>query len=94
MRGHCCTSPQFLCLITYESNEPVSEPEEQDHPILVTELEPPDEVAGTTIIPCISFHALNGFTVPSTLKISGKIHGKDLVVLIDGGSTNNFIQTR
>lgn len=44
--------------------------------------------------PCISYHALNGFPVPSTLKIAGKLFGKEVIVLIDSGSTNNFIQTR
>lgn len=32
--------------------------------------------------------------VPSTLKPEGKLHGQDIIVLMDGGSTNNFIQTR
>lgn len=58
------------------------------------EPEPPDIAVAEEGIPCISFHALNGYMVPSTLKIAGKIYGKELVVLIDSGSTNNFIQTR
>lgn len=93
-RGHRCTPPQFLCLMTDETEASSDEPEEQTPPILPTEPEPPDDAAEPGLNPCISFHALNGFTVPSTLKIAGKIHGKELVVLIDGGSTNNFIQTR
>ncbi|XP_039126949.1 uncharacterized protein LOC120263108 [Dioscorea cayenensis subsp. rotundata] len=94
IKGHRCAPSQFLCLMTEDSDEPVSETEKQDHPILATEPEPPDAVAEEATNPCISFHALNGLTIPSTLKITGKIHGKDVVVLIDGGSTNNFIQTR
>lgn len=32
--------------------------------------------------------------VPSTLKLSGSINGKEVIVLVDGGSMNNFIQSR
>lgn len=44
--------------------------------------------------PCISYHALTGHIVPSTMKLAGTINGRPVVVLIDGGSTNNFIQTK
>lgn len=57
-------------------------------------LEKPDpilEVMARGGTPCISFHTLIGVLVPSTLKIIGRIHFKEVVVLIDGGSTNNFI---
>lgn len=43
--------------------------------------------------PCISFHSLTRQLVPSTLKLSRTIHEQKVVVLIDGGSTNNFIQS-
>jgi len=32
--------------------------------------------------------------VPSTLKLAGKLNGHPVVLLIDGGSTNNFIQVQ
>lgn len=35
-----------------------------------------------------------GKLVPWTLKIASSINGKEVVVLVDGGSTNNFIQSR
>lgn len=35
-----------------------------------------------------------GKLVPSTLKLAGTINGQEVVVLVDGGSTNNFIQSR
>lgn len=44
--------------------------------------------------PCISFHTLNGVVVLSTLKLVDFINMQAITVLIDGGSTNNFIQTR
>ncbi|XP_011000836.1 PREDICTED: uncharacterized protein LOC105108282 [Populus euphratica] len=42
-------------------------------------------------IPEISFHALAGTTHPQTFRVIGKVGNKDLTVLIDGGSTHNFI---
>ena len=41
--------------------------------------------------PNISCNALAGITTPQTLKIEGHIKKKKLVVLIDSGSTHNFI---
>lgn len=38
-------------------------------------------------------YALTGFVVPSILKLSESINGQQVMVLIDDGSTNNFIQT-
>ena len=44
--------------------------------------------------PCISFYALTGQLVPSTLKLADTVNGHEVIVLIDGGSTNNFIQSQ
>lgn len=55
----------------------------QDQPDIVADPEPPDDTILPDNTPCISFHALNGFLVQSTLKIAGKIFGKEVVVLID-----------
>lgn len=52
----------------------------------------PDEEHPITL--SFSLHVLIGQVVPATLKISGSINGHEVVILIDGGSTNNFIQTR
>lgn len=42
----------------------------------------------------ISFHALMGHSIPQTLRVLGQIHKAQVAVLIDGGSTNNFIQDK
>ncbi|GJU57552.1 transposon ty3-G gag-pol polyprotein [Tanacetum coccineum] len=39
----------------------------------------------------ISFHAIFGSITPQTLRLPGKIKNKEVVVLIDGGSTHNFV---
>ena len=41
--------------------------------------------------PRISSHAFLGVTVPRTLKLYGSIKDTSLLILVDGGSTNNFI---
>jgi hypothetical protein len=42
----------------------------------------------------ISLHALMGHTIPQTLRFQGQLKGSPVVILIDSGSTHNFIQDR
>jgi hypothetical protein len=42
----------------------------------------------------ISLHALMGHTIPQTLRVLGLLKNSPVVVLIDSGSTHNFIQDR
>eukprot|EP00253_Pinus_taeda_P027082 PITA_27082 len=42
----------------------------------------------------ISCHALDGITTPQTIKIEGHIKKKMVIVLIDSGSTHNFIHCK
>ena len=42
----------------------------------------------------ISCNALAGITTPQTLKIEGQIKKKKVIVLIDSGSTHNFIHCK
>ncbi|GAU29612.1 hypothetical protein TSUD_164620 [Trifolium subterraneum] len=42
----------------------------------------------------ISFHAMSGTNVPTIIRIPGHLANHPVTVLIDGGSTHNFIQTR
>ena len=44
--------------------------------------------------PTISCNALVGITTPQTLKIEGHIKKKKVIVLIDLGSTHNFIHCK
>ena len=43
------------------------------------------------VIPEISFHAIAGTEHPQTIRVLGKLKNKNVMVLIDGGSTHNFI---
>ena len=42
-------------------------------------------------LPEISFHAIVGTKHPQTIRVLGKLKNKNVTVLIDGGSTHNFI---
>ncbi|KAL4355499.1 hypothetical protein GQ457_06G031360 [Hibiscus cannabinus] len=42
----------------------------------------------------VSFNALAGYSSLSTIRVIGKVQGHMLRILIDGGSTHNFIQSR
>ena len=44
--------------------------------------------------PTISFNALLGITTPKTIKIEGHIKEKKVIVLLDSGSTHNFIHCK
>ena len=44
--------------------------------------------------PTISCNALAGITTPQNLKIEGHIKKKKVIVLIDSGSTHNFIHCK
>lgn len=40
----------------------------------------------------ISLHSLVGNATTETLRVNGTIKNKEIVILVDGGSTHNFIQ--
>lgn len=73
-----------------ENDSPEIPPDPQctDEPV---ESPPPDDPPDPVTLPNILFHALIGQLVPSTLKLAAKINGHPVTLLIDGGSTNNFI---
>jgi len=43
------------------------------------------------IIPEISFHAMIGTDHPQTVRVIGQLRNKKVMLLVDGGSTHNFI---
>ncbi|KAH9735040.1 hypothetical protein KPL71_017615 [Citrus sinensis] len=77
--GHRCTKAQLLIL----------EAEEESEETLETV---PTEEASYD--PKITFYALTGWTTPQTMCVKAKIGPYEIIVLIDSGSTHNFISTR
>lgn len=83
-RGHQCSSKFFMLIA-----------EEEETTMGGNDLVPlpPDSSADINQSPTqISFHALSGHLAPETLRLVGQIVNHHVVILIDGGSTHNFVQ--
>ena len=76
--GHRCTKAQLLIL---EADEEYEE---------TLEAAPTEEATND---PKITFYALTGWTTPQTMYVKAKIGPYEIIVLIDSGSTHNFIST-
>jgi len=83
-RGHRCASRVFL-LVAAEDENPDPYIEDLD-----PAPESPDSPNPTTAQ--ISFNSLAGNLAPETLRLLGTTASHHVVILIDGGSTHNFIQ--
>ena len=88
--GHRCKGKMFA-LLQVEDNE---ETFPEDPEVLPMEpksrhLEPID-----LDLPEISFHALAGQPTATTLRLKGRLQNVEVQVLVDGGSTHNFVQER
>ena len=79
-RGHKCTPSLFL-FVTKEEDE-------SHEPDLVTAVSGIDELPPAQI----SLHAFSGHGAPETLRVFGVIGDRRVHILIDGGSTHNFLQ--
>ena len=77
--GHRCERPQLFMI--EDSPHMNTEDVEGAHP----------EQEHHEVIPEISFHAIAGTEHPQTIRVLGKLKNKNVMVLIDGGSTHNFI---
>ncbi|KAL9668312.1 hypothetical protein QQ045_002692 [Rhodiola kirilowii] len=85
--SHKC-KPRFLCMAMEEDEE--SSGGEEEPPGAKEEC----EEQGAELTPNISFHALQGCPVPRTLRLEGALAGRKVIILVDGGSTHNFVQSR
>eukprot|EP00253_Pinus_taeda_P022383 PITA_22383 len=84
-KGHKC-SEKKLFYIDCEEEEEKEQEISKEEDILQEQTLDKEEMNFT-----ISFNALVGITTPQTIKIEGHIKKKKVVVLIDSGSTHNFI---
>jgi len=83
-KDHKCREKKLFIL------EDSYEDDEEDEP----EEEPPTEKEEEEDTTTISLHALAGIAAPQTLKIVGYIKKQKVVILVDSGSTHNFINKK
>jgi len=88
--GHKCKEPKFFQIdaTDYSSNEEDPPLEEQEA------IEEDNQKEIVSDDPVISLHALAGISSPQTLKIRGFLKHRPVIVLIDSGSTHNFIHQK
>ena len=84
-QGHKCSEKKLFY------TEGPSE-EEEDEPILEEDRESGEESHDSQ--PIMSCHALSSFSAPETLKVVGLLKKQKVIVLIDLGSTHNFINKK
>jgi len=85
IRGDTSALLLFFLLIMEDNNE-MTEPHEQQLALPEIVPEPPPAQ--------LSFNALSGHVVLETLRMQGYIRGQLVSILIDGGSTHNFVHHR
>jgi hypothetical protein len=83
-KGHKCGEKKLFYIDCEEEEEQEQEQEpSQDENV--------EAISSEELTPTISCNALAGISTPQTLKIEGYIKKKKVIVLIDSGSTHNFI---
>lgn len=82
--GHKCASKVFL-LIAKDDDDGQEDHQHVDH------VPNPQEVIAPTPTQ-ISLHTLSDHLAPKTLYLLGQIAYQQVIILIDGGSTHNFVQ--
>ncbi|MCI14051.1 retrotransposon-derived protein PEG10-like [Trifolium medium] len=91
VQGHRCKRTFHLLIV--EPDEEVTDASTlQLHvpdPVIQVDIEDPEPDPAQ-----ISLHALMGHSIPQTLRVLGQICNNPVGVLIDSGSTHNFVQDR
>jgi hypothetical protein len=81
-KGHKCGEKKLFYIDCEEEEEQEQEPSQDENV---------EAILSEELTPTISCNALDGISTPQTLKIEGYIKKKKVIVLIDSGSTHNFI---
>eukprot|EP00253_Pinus_taeda_P003142 PITA_03142 len=88
--GHKCKEPKFFQIDATDYSSTEEDPPLEEH----EPLEEDNQQDNVSDEPVISLHALAGISSPQTLKIRRFIKHRPVVVLIDSGSTHNFIHQK
>jgi hypothetical protein len=90
--GHKCKEQKLFMAISKDvPKEDVKIPL-VDEPSLPDASEEPIEPPKVELL--IYLHSLNGFYAPQTLNLIGYINNRKVIILVDSGSTHNFIHRR
>jgi hypothetical protein len=81
-KGHKCGENKLFYIDCEEEEEKEQEPSQYENI---------EAISSKELTPTISCNALSRISTPQTLKIEGHIKKKKVIVLIDSGSTHNFI---
>lgn len=82
----------FFLLITEEPPDSIPNLfDEQPTSNAFDDTTPTDDPSNKALL---SLHALSGCTTASTIHLNGRISNYPVIILIDGGSTDNFVQQR
>jgi hypothetical protein len=90
--GHNCKEQNIFMAISEDIlEEDVETPLVSESPE-ITNITPPSDPP--EVEPVISLNALTGFSTPQTLKLISYIKHQKVIILVDSGSTHNFIHHR
>jgi hypothetical protein len=90
--GHKCKEQKLFMAISEDiSEEDVETPLVSESPE-TTDITPPSDPP--EVEPIISLNALIDFSTPQTLKLISYIKHQKVIILVDSGSTHNFIHLR
>jgi hypothetical protein len=87
----CKEQKLFMAIFEDISEEDIETPivsESTETPDITPPSDPPE------VEPIISLNALTVFSAPQTLKLISYIKHQKVIILVDGGSTHNFIHRR
>jgi hypothetical protein len=90
--SHKCKEQNLVMAISKDIPE-----EDVDTPLLpkspeITNINPPSDPL--EVEPIIFLNVLTGLSSPQTLKLIGYIKHQNVIILVDSGSTHNFIHRR
>ncbi|XP_026419641.1 uncharacterized protein LOC113315596 [Papaver somniferum] len=89
---HICAKPLTSILLILEmAPEKNSEGDEETKTSDTEEMITPAAANQMHYEPTISLHALTGSSFPNTMRVTGYIAGQPLTILLDSGSTHNFL---
>jgi hypothetical protein len=87
--GHKCNEQKIFMAIFEDISEEDVETPLVSESLEITDITPPSDPP--EVEPVISLNSLTGFSAPQTLKLIGYIKHRKVIILVDSGSTHNFI---